>query len=757
VSIESLNAFLIARCPGLVQHWLPGGRLQGERKQEYVARNPCRADAHVGSFSINIETGAWSDFATGDRGGNLVSLVAYLRNTSIADAAKQVEDEFSIPPDRGPDGPEPDFSALLQQPPKASKKDEPALIVPVPEDAPPPPIPSNATAYWTYHTAEGGLIGYIYRVDPPGQRKQFYPCSYTEQGWRKAGFATPRPLYGLHRLAARPGARVILVEGEKAADAGGQLFPDDVVVTWPNGSSNAHLVDWTPLAGRTIVAIPDHDAPGVKAMQQIAAALASVATIQVVTVPEALPEKWDLADALAEGWTPDRARDWLNALCLAQHPGQTASEPACGVWTLPAPLQAVADWILATSARPQPVFALQGALALGSVLMGRRYRTDQNNYPSLYFVNVGPSTCGKEQVKTALEAILEAAGLEALLGPSGYTSASGVLTHLQARPTHLTIIDELGSFLRATKQANNSLKAEALTQLVECFGRLHGTVRPLGYSQQTAGKQQSMEEKRLPVIRPAITLLAMTTPGTLFDNLSINQVESGLVNRLIIAETDRGRVASQRVAWTPPPMAMLDWARQVRYSQQSGNLASELADLPCDTPAEPVIFAFSSQANRLWDDFDVRILQAMDGLDAESLAPLLGRTREKAMRLSLVLAGCTHPDQHQIGADWAEQARDYVWTQDCAAVDAYRGRVAESEFGRLYNALLDCISRGGPQGRTPREIGLYCRLFRDKKPSERTDAIQALIHDGRIREIELPTARGKARKALVCCEGSDDE
>ena len=38
---------------------------------------PRRADHRKGSFKINLTTGRWSDFATGDAGGDLVSLAAY--------------------------------------------------------------------------------------------------------------------------------------------------------------------------------------------------------------------------------------------------------------------------------------------------------------------------------------------------------------------------------------------------------------------------------------------------------------------------------------------------------------------------------------------------------------------------------------------------------------------------------------------------------------------------------------------------------
>lgn len=59
----------------LVARWLPDGHRVGN---EWVARNPRRDDRKLGSFSVNLRTGAWGDFATGDRGSDVISLAAYL-------------------------------------------------------------------------------------------------------------------------------------------------------------------------------------------------------------------------------------------------------------------------------------------------------------------------------------------------------------------------------------------------------------------------------------------------------------------------------------------------------------------------------------------------------------------------------------------------------------------------------------------------------------------------------------------------------
>ena len=71
----------------LLRRWLPDGELQG---LEYVALNPNRTDQNKGSFKINISSGRWADFATGDRGGDVVSLAAYLFEISQGEAARRL-------------------------------------------------------------------------------------------------------------------------------------------------------------------------------------------------------------------------------------------------------------------------------------------------------------------------------------------------------------------------------------------------------------------------------------------------------------------------------------------------------------------------------------------------------------------------------------------------------------------------------------------------------------------------------------------
>jgi hypothetical protein len=79
----------------ILLRWLPGGRREGT---EWVCRNPTRDDRRRGSFKVNIVTGKWGDFATGECGGDLVSLAAYLFELPQGEAALRVAEMIGIDP-----------------------------------------------------------------------------------------------------------------------------------------------------------------------------------------------------------------------------------------------------------------------------------------------------------------------------------------------------------------------------------------------------------------------------------------------------------------------------------------------------------------------------------------------------------------------------------------------------------------------------------------------------------------------------------
>lgn len=101
MDFAAVNAVARRELPRLLARWLPDGQLQGH---EWTARNPRRADRHAGSFRVNVRTGRWADFATTDRGGDPVSLAAFLFGLSQSEAARRLAAMLGLAGEGGRDG-----------------------------------------------------------------------------------------------------------------------------------------------------------------------------------------------------------------------------------------------------------------------------------------------------------------------------------------------------------------------------------------------------------------------------------------------------------------------------------------------------------------------------------------------------------------------------------------------------------------------------------------------------------------------------
>jgi hypothetical protein len=99
IDFHALNAAAIASLGPVLRRLAPGGKVIAS---EYVALNPRRADKHPGSFKVRFlgpRAGCWADFATGDKGGDPISLVAYLAGVSQGAAARLLARMLGIEPE----------------------------------------------------------------------------------------------------------------------------------------------------------------------------------------------------------------------------------------------------------------------------------------------------------------------------------------------------------------------------------------------------------------------------------------------------------------------------------------------------------------------------------------------------------------------------------------------------------------------------------------------------------------------------------
>lgn len=173
---------------------------------------------------------------------------------------------------------------------------------------------------YEYTTATGEVAFFVQRYYSDDGKKQtpaWFSYEHISDGGRVSklwGCKDPpkknRPIYNLHLLEHYPTRPVLVVEGEKTAEAAQVLpfFKDYVVTTWSGGGKQVRASDWSILKTRNsdIILWPDHDGEGVKAMKDVAATLGTGPMDQRISmidysilIEDKIEKGWDLADGCA--------------------------------------------------------------------------------------------------------------------------------------------------------------------------------------------------------------------------------------------------------------------------------------------------------------------------------------------------------------------------------------------------------------------------------------------------------------------------
>jgi len=287
-----------------ITEWLPGGIYDHD---EYKALNPTRADKNIGSFSVNIRTGMWRDYATEDD-GDCVGLYGYihgLRNIDAARAILELYDPTYSPFDEFPEEKDDKrgnywkgWRCLVK-----GKKSPPELDTSYFSR-----LWGDEIERWELRDARGWIIAIIVRFPDVNGGKEDKPFTLWSDGketkWRCAGLDGGKyPLYGLPELLANPNAEFVLTEGQKVASRLKPIIGDEYAcVGWYGGINNLAGTDFEPLRGRQGLFSFDADTAGRSVLKKLKELDVKY---RPVYPPVGVVKGWDLADGLRDGWTRD--------------------------------------------------------------------------------------------------------------------------------------------------------------------------------------------------------------------------------------------------------------------------------------------------------------------------------------------------------------------------------------------------------------------------------------------------------------------
>jgi len=279
---------------------------------------PCPNCGGTDRYRWDQDDGPGGWFCNGCGGKDHMGLLMRVTGWEFKDACRKVEAHLGLPQ-----------PATAKPAPKSKGRPHRIPHRPPPDAA--APALGRAAGQWCYRNSAGEQLFWLQRLNQADGKKLFLQRTWLDGTWHypskrdtfKSEWPAPRPLYRLPDLTAKPDAPVLLAEGEKAADAAAELFPDHVCLAWCGGTGGINTVDWQALEGRDVTLWPDADKAGRQCAAKVAAKLLPIAgSVAVVTPPDSLPEGWDLADA--EGWTHRQA---LNALRKFAKPVEPLPEP----------------------------------------------------------------------------------------------------------------------------------------------------------------------------------------------------------------------------------------------------------------------------------------------------------------------------------------------------------------------------------------------------------------------------------------------
>ncbi len=402
--------------------------------------------------------------------------------------------------------------------------------------------------------------------------------------------------------------------------------------------------------------------------------------------------------AAMEDAPPDRAEE--------EHPDPGKFPPEL-IDEAPGLLQDVLKHTLATSPRPQPVFALAGALGLMSTLTGRKIRDKSNLRTNMILLVAGKSGSGKDRARQVNREILTAIGADELIGSEEVQSGNGVYTIARTQPVSLLQLDEIGEMLKRIKKSTSDALGNVTSVLMKIYSAAGGPCKVGGYVDP---KRNFMLEQ------PHMVILGTTVIESFAQSLSREQLTDGFLSRTLLMHSE-SFPRQLEPEFKEIPLEILAAARDwLEYQPTKGNLA-HVNPTPCVIP-------YSKAALEALEEFKV----LCDQLTARH--PLWSRGVEKAKKLAMNYEAALYgppPGLREISKAaflWGARLVEYVTRETLWIAGQW---VADTQLETYTKKVIRWIRE-----RKKRSLNEYTRAFQGIPEKTRQEVLRTLETSGQV-------------------------
>ncbi len=326
------------------------------------------------------------------------------------------------------------------------------------------------------------------------------------------------------------------------------------------------------------------------------------------------------------------------------------------------------DYTLRTAKYPNRPLALAGALAMLSMLTGRKFRNASDNRTNLYLLALAPSSAGKDAPRRVNMSLAVQTGFGDHMGDA-FASGEGLEDALTLTPCMLFQTDEIAflfNSLKGTEARFNTMNAVLLKAFTSANG-VYARRRKAIPTGRNAGAPLPTS-----IRNPHLVLFGTATPEKFYQSLNKDELVNGLVGRCLVFEGERRRMNESLVVGEAFPDSVLNAIAALRDIGRENLLTGEpqVSEIPETPEARALAARLEAEANKHYDD-------AYDRHQDAEMA-IWGRAFEKAEKLAMLYALSRSvttpqltPEAYRWGWDMAEfTTKRLLYMADCYVYDS---------------------------------------------------------------------------------------
>lgn len=395
----------------------------------------------------------------------------------------------------------------------------------------------------------------------------------------------------------------------------------------------------------------------------------------------------------------------------------------------------IATWITETAIVPVPELSMVSAIALLAGMFGNRLLGPTQSGLNLYLATLMGTAGGKGHPPKAIRRLAELSGKPGAITNGDHTSYAALERTLRRNPSTVVTMDEFGITLQDVNGKHTSSPAASIRKfLLAVYDQANSIFDGRKYASDESKKDDS------PIVGPALTVLGITTPETLFAGLSEASISDGFINRFLFVTGAAPKVirAPKLLRDDHVPQPLISALKDAHAACPLGNGLGGKYIVPIDGGED-------GGAYRRWREvFDWQHSPAWTSTEQD----INGRCAENAIKLATVRAVSRNPSSPLVSTEDVEWGWAIVHASVALVTSGAEKHMAASPAEALRKAIVAALAEA------PNKTLAFSKLMerrgvRGAQHYELEGALKWLTDAERIRDLSVRKTPGKGSKFVL--------